>query len=102
MDKKTFIKYLSEIKSICEDVNGVHEALKKLDPDFGGFYMTRAEDKMIELLAVAVEDKTDYLGYWIYENDWGKGIKKNSVTDKDGKPIPLKTPEQLYSAIKRG
>ena len=100
MNKETFKKHLLEIKSICEDVQGVDSAIRKLDPDFGGFYLSRVEQAMVDILKAAVNDKSDYLGYWIWENNWGEGIKKNSVTDKKGKPIPLKTPEQLYDAIK--
>lgn len=98
---KEFVKHLKELKQMADDIDSVHSAMQKLDPDFGGFYFGRAMDKMFELLALTVGDKHEYLTYWALENDWGKGIKKDSVTHKNGKPIPLKTPEQLYDAIKR-
>ena len=100
MDKKEFVKSLINIKSILDDIDGVHLALKKLDPDFGGLYMSRVETALIDMLEKLVDDKSQWISYYIYDLEWGKKWKLKSVTDKRGKDIPLKTMENLFDCIK--
>lgn len=97
--KERFIITLTELKQLDEDIEGVHKALKKLDSDFGGFYIGRLSTLIIGLLEASTNDTDSFLSYWIYELDWGKKWKKGTVTSKEGKDIKLKTMDDLYNYI---
>jgi hypothetical protein len=47
-----------------------------------------------------MDDKHDEISYWCYDLNFGRDAKKDSVTDKNGKGIPIKTLSNLYDLIK--
>jgi len=47
-----------------------------------------------------MNDKSEWISYWLYELDCGKEAEKLKVTDKNGKTIPMKTISNLYDCIK--
>jgi hypothetical protein len=99
MNKKMFIKTMKDLKSLTDDSHGVHLAMKKLSPDFGGFYNDRAETIVVDLLRDAFNDnENDWLGYFIYELNWGNEYRPGTITDKGGK-IKLKTLDNLYNLL---
>lgn len=56
--------------------------------------------EVIELLGKAVDDKDDWIGYFIFELDFGKQNDVLQVKDCDGNEIPLKTTKDLWNIIK--
>jgi len=99
LTKKRFINYITTLKLIESDLHKVHIAFKKLDPDFGGFYLSRFSTLIIKVLQDAMQDKYDYINYFIYELDYGKKWKKGMITRKNGEDVKLKTPEDLYNYL---
>ena len=99
LTKEQFIKSLTELKQLEEDIEKVHLALRKLDPDFGGFYICRLSTLVVDLLQSSMNDKVEDISYFIYELDYGKKWKKGTYTDKDKKDIKLKTMEDLYNLL---
>lgn len=98
MDKKEFVKTLKNIKSIVDDIEGVHLALKKLDPDFGGFHISRVNTALLDMLEKLVEDKSQWISYYVYERNW-KFTNKKIITDKSGKNLPLRNYNDLWNLI---
>lgn len=102
LSKQDFIKTMIELKKLDEDIRDVDLALKKLDPDFGGFYISRCTTLIVDCLKSAMNDKDDWISYYIYELEWGNKWKKGTVTDNK-KDIKLKTLDDLYNyIIKKG
>ena len=99
MIKKDFIATLKNIKSIIDDVEGVHIAMKKLDPDLGGFFISRIETALLDMLKLVTNDEHNWISYYIYDLKWGTKWKKGTVTDKEGRDIPMKTMNDLYNVI---
>ncbi len=99
LSKEKFVKAINELQSIETDIEAVHKALQKLDPDFGGFYLSRVNTLIVQLLQDAAEDKYEYVSYFIYELDYGKKWHKGCITDKNKKDIKLQTAEDLYNYI---
>lgn len=100
LSKEKFIEVIEELHSLENDIQNVHSAMKKLDPDFGGFYLSRVSTLVLNLLEKAIGDKYQYINYFIYDLDYGKKWKKRSVVDtKNGKFIKLKTISDLYDYI---
>ena len=101
MTKKVFIKMMTDYKKLQDDIDSVHDAMRKLDPDFGGFCISRVECFIMELIKHTFNDESDWVAYYIYDLSWGKKYKKGCVTEKD-KDIPLKTLSDLYNLINKG
>lgn len=97
--KERFIKTLRELKQLETDIENVHKALKQLDPDFGGFYLSRVSTLIIDLLQASMDDKYEWISYFIYELNWGKTYHKKSISDKDGNNIKLKNVGDLYNYL---
>ena len=100
MDKKTFIKLMSGLKTLEQNLKGVDKALQKLSPDFGGFFIASVNELVLDAIKSNFNnDPSDWIGYYIYDLDWGKDWKKGAVTSKDGKDIKLKTLSDLYNIL---
>ena len=103
IDKKEFCALLREFKSIVDDTQEAHEALRKLDPDFGGLHLSRHEDFALSLIERLVEDDAydSMTSYFIYERDWGRRDSEDELgpVTIGGKNYKMKTPEQLYDVI---
>lgn len=54
---------------------------------------------IVDLLAKILDDKNEWISYWVYELDCGRRYVDGSVTDKDGGIIKLKTIEDLWNLI---
>jgi len=99
MNKETFIKLMTNYKELDIDINNVNIAMRKLDPDFGGFCISRVATAILEVLQAALDDKGDWISYYIYDLEWGTKYKKGCIKEKDGKNIPLKTLGDLYNLL---
>lgn len=102
MKKETFIKLMTELLSLKEDERTLQKEFRKIDPDFNYIRFGRHEDLIVHILKEAMDDKNEWIYYWLYELECGTKAIANSVTDKDGKKIPLKTLGNLYDLIKAG
>lgn len=100
LTKEKFIKMINEFKVLEEDIKNVHIALQKLDPDFGGFYLSRVNTLIVNLFKEAMNDKYDYINYFIYELEYGKKWKKGMIIEENKKKdIKLQTSGDLYDYI---
>ena len=57
------------------------------------------EAMMKKVLKDAMCDESGWIEWYLYEQDYGRGIKPDSVTEADGTPIDLTTPEKLYDFL---
>jgi hypothetical protein len=96
-----FTKLMVEFKKLQDDEHAVHDAMQKLSPDFGGFYLSRYSELFTRMIKMLTGDgDADWIGYYIYELEWGKKYHKGCITDNKKKDIPLKTIKDLYNIIK--
>ena len=99
MTKKQFNKILSKLVAIKKDEDNLNEAFQKFEPDWNRISFGRYETLVVKALKLAMEDKEEWISYWVYDLNCGKDAKKNSVTVK-GKNTPIKTIDNLYDLIK--
>lgn len=97
MNKKEFIKLVSELVSIKQDEDNLNKALQKFEPDFNYICFGRYETLVVRALEFAMNDTSSWISYWLYDCDCGK--KPMKVTDKQGKRVPMKTISNLYDCI---
>jgi hypothetical protein len=98
MEKKQFIKLIKELVSIKKAEDKLNIAFKEFNSDFNFISFSRYETLVVESLELAVNDKSQWISYWLYECNMGTGNLK--VWDKNKKRIPFKTPSDLYDCIK--
>lgn len=57
-------------------------------------------DEMIDLLTDACGDREEeWIYYWVYELKCGTEYHIDSVTNSNGKPIPLRTIDDLWNVV---
>jgi len=99
ISKKEFTKKIKQYIKLNKDIENVDIAMRKLSPDFGGFYLDTVHELIIDTLQLAMNDKYEWISYWVYELEYGKKANKETVQDKDNKNIPIKTISDLYNMI---
>ena len=98
--KAQFVSYITKLEELSNVEDCINEALKKLDTDFNFITFAQYTNLAIGILQDVFQDKkNDWIGYYIWEKNFGKDLKVGDVTAKNGKPIPLKTAEDLYSIL---
>lgn len=63
------------------------------------FDSLRSPDKLLRIVDEAFGDHADWIGYFIFELEYGKRYHSGMVQDKNGKDIPLATYEDLYNLL---
>ena len=99
MKEKTFVKIINGLEAEKNRQTLLNKQLKIIIGDeIQIFYLDKFEDELFKALKDEFNDKDDWLGWWIYEKDFGKN-KKLTARYKNKKPIKLDTPEQLYKFL---
>jgi len=100
MTKKEFTKILSELVAIKKDEKELNKAFKKFNPDWNYISFGRYETLVVVTLSIAMKDKADWIGYFLYERNC-KFTRKEIITDKKGKKLPFENYDDLYNLIKK-
>ncbi len=99
LSETEFVRAMNNLRGLQMDIDGVDAALRKLDPDFGGFHVARLTELVFDILKDAMKDNDDWIPYFVYELDWGSKYEPGSITEADGKVIPLGTLSDLYDLL---
>ena len=102
MNKELFVNTINKMEELYEEQELFSNVLKKIDNDFGGCLIHNKTITLLEdLLNKFVNDKYDYISYYLWELDFGKEYKDGVITEADGSIIKLSNPEELYDLIMR-
>ena len=100
-DELKFLKEGLEIVRLIRRKNEFLESFSHTIQDGNGvvIFLDDVEAKIVNLLKETLGDSSDWIGWWLYEKDWGKkeGL---SAFDKNNKELPSTTVEDLYNLIK--
>lgn len=91
-----FTKWMTELKKFKDLQSKVNDVLKGYDTEsmfYGGF----PEDLIVNLIKKLMDDKDDWLVWWIYEDNWG--TKNMKCFDKNKKELKTKTLTDIYNII---
>ena len=98
ISKDFFVKVINELRDLSDIYDDINDIGRKLSSF--GIYCYEYEDLIFKILQEAFKDKkNDWLGYYIYDLNFGKNWEEGKVTDKEGNDIPLKTAEDLYNIL---
>lgn len=91
-----FEKYINEIKKRNDRLDEICDVL-------GGcewLFDIHMADEVISLLSYIMNDKDDWIAYWVYEQEFGtKWVDDETASQADGTPIVLRTTRQLYDYL---
>lgn len=101
MEKQTFISAVEALHNQSKKDNINAEHLKAVFPDCDLLLYDNStlSDALIDVLRAIMDDKDNWINYFIYELDFGAKNDKLKAWDKDGNNIPLSTPEDLYNLL---
>uniref|UniRef100_A0A6M3JMX1 Uncharacterized protein n=1 Tax=viral metagenome TaxID=1070528 RepID=A0A6M3JMX1_9ZZZZ len=94
MRKETFIRLIELMQDLTEKQTSFNKIAKAAFNDSTQIYIyDYVIDKIYDILKKEYP-YDDWVGWWIWENDYGKG--KLTANYKNGKKINLKTAEDLW------
>ena len=100
MTKEMFVKAINEIKNYHTKLDNIQTVLEENCQD-AVFWPPTLEDTLVNVLEDCLNDKTDLVGYFIYELEFGSEWERGRSQD-DGKDSKLSTPEELYDYLIAG
>ncbi|MDD6827954.1 MAG: hypothetical protein PUE12_17945 [Oscillospiraceae bacterium] len=100
--KETFVKTMERLETLDKKMDAIDDAMRKLSPDFCGFYIPDVFDITIDTLEEAMGDKHKWIGYCVYEENWLEDFKLGDVTimrEGNEENIDLSTWDKVYDFI---
>lgn len=101
LSREDFKKFMIDLIALKKDEEALNDAFKKFEPDFNYICFSRYETLVVKCLEKAMEDKYEYISYFLYERD-AEFTKKKIIQDKKGKKIPFDNYDDLYNIIVDG
>ena len=98
ISKELFVQTMERLEKLERKMNNVDEALHELSPDFCGFYIPETIDVVVDLMRDVFKDKNDWLGYFIYEQDFLNTLQSNDV-QVVGVPVDLTSWDKVYDFL---
>lgn len=98
LSKKQFVSYIDQLEELSNIESNINEAFKELSPDFNMLCFGKYTSIVTGVLHDVFKDKSDWIGYFIYEKNFGHDSKLGDVVE-NGKKIPLNTPDDLYDML---
>ena len=97
ISKENFIKYINKIQSLKKIEESINSAGKELEFSIS---FSEHESLVLNILQEVFKDKeNDWIGYFIYDLEFGKKWHKGSIT-VNGKDVPMRNAEELYKILK--
>jgi len=100
ISKETFVKAINSLQELDRKMSAVDDALKCLNNDFCGFYITEPFDIVINLLEEDLNDSDGWVSYFAFERDWLEDLEFGDII-VDGIPVVINTWEDVYDFITR-
>ena len=99
ISKENFVETMEQLEALDEKMDAVDAALKELNGDFCGFYITDVFDITIGLLEDMFDDKENgWLAYFVWERDWLHNFKLGDITVCD-EPVEINGWEDVYDFL---
>ena len=100
ISKELFVETINFIKDRNDAQNKIDKVFKDEFTDGLFWPYCRYETQMVKVLEEIMGDKENqWISYYCWERDFGRDCTLGDVREKDGTPIPFKTPEDLYNLL---
>jgi hypothetical protein len=99
MIKKSFTIYMNSIKQYLDESDSLNSNLAAISPDAICAVGYHFLDDYINLLSEAVGDDSDWIEWYVFENEMGK---KGMEAGYNGKEEKITNLDQLWGLIQEG
>lgn len=100
LSKEMFVECINFMRDRSDAMDRVNKLFTEEFEDSIFYPYFKYEAMMGRVLKDAMRDeKNDWISWFLYEVDYGRDAKPDSVTEADGTPIDLTTPEKLYDFL---
>lgn len=96
MRKELFSEMIMKVKDHANMVSGLYDSYGF---DLLNSPISEIEGALLKLLREVMEDKDDWIGYWMWELDFGKKWEPGKITSLDGTDIKLETLDDLWNLL---
>jgi hypothetical protein len=98
ISKEQFVYYMNQIKKHRDIEDKINDVGKEFD--FFEFNFGNYESLIVKLLQdIFLDKENDWIGYFMYELEFGKKYEDGTAIYKDGSFIKLGTVEDLYDFL---
>ena len=98
ISKDLFIETMLKLKAFDNKMDKVDKAIKELCPEFGGFYIPEVLDLVMHIFAEIFNDEYEWLGYFVYENDFLNGPEPVRIWTNE-RPVDIKNWGDVYELL---
>ena len=95
-----FKRYIDAIENVVRLKDCMCDLRQKDKSREFELYFPSLECEVSRLLESIMEDKGEWISYWIFELDFGRKYEDGAITEADGSIIKLETVEDLYNFLK--
>lgn len=95
MTKENFSELINAVKNHSDYIYNLY---KDYGIDFVNSPVMEIENEITKYLKAQFDDKCDWIGYWMWELNFGENWKPGTVTE-NGNDIPLKTIDDLWNLL---
>ena len=99
LSKEMFIKCINFMKERNDAMGKINEVFAEEFEDSIFYPYFKYENMLGQVLKDTMRDEGDWISWFLYEMDYGRGVKPDSVSEADGTPIDLTTPGKLYDFL---
>ena len=105
ISKEEFCSILERLKEAKDLVDKVDDLFNKsrenIENDFvnGASLQISHESTVVKLLKFIMNDQDDWIGYFIYELDYGRKYEAGMIQDENGMDIDISSSEKVYDYI---
>lgn len=99
ISKEVFVQTIERLKILDKKMSKVDDAMKEIDSDFCGFYITDVFNITIGLLEEIFHDtESNWLGYFIWERNWLQDLTLGDITINN-EPVAINSWEDVYDFL---
>lgn len=99
---EVFEKHMRDIINRWRWEDEFHAICRKCPDKSFNMFIPSMISNLVNLLEYILDDKDEWISYFVYELDCGRRYKEGSVTNADGSLIPLVTIEDLWAILQLG
>ena len=98
ISKKTFVDSINQIVKYAEMNDRVTSIYRENNVEYFPGQYFEYEGMVVRLLSEVMNDKDDWIGWWLYDCNYGRDTE-GRASYKDDSPIIVDTPEKLYDFL---
>ena len=99
ISKRTFVDTINKIVKYADMNDKITSIYRENDVDYYPSQYFDYEEMVVRLLSEVMDDRQDWIGWWLYDMNYGNEVELKSASYSEKEYIDLTTPEKLYDFL---